>query len=447
MPIDHELFIHESDRAALNALKSIPGFTQVLRSFMKVWNEKQFKLLNMSTFVKVSEEQMSKYHDMLIPICKKLNIAVPELYVSLSPVANAYTSGDTEPFIVMTSGLINTVPEELIPTVLAHECGHIACHHVLYSTMGRLILGGATEMLGLSSLITTPLQMAFYYWMRCSEYSADRAAAVCDLTGDKTVEMCMRLAGFDKNIPIAANKQAFLAQAAQYKQLVDDSKFNKTLEFLMFNRMNHPLNAVRAYECDRWTNSSSFSHIVRYMQEEERDMMHSYVPVAENIGSYVGRNVTDVAYALRQAGFTNISEVRSTESKGRAAENSITAVTVNDRYDVKQGQWLPADASWLLTYYSPLSHKEQQDAHPGQVCVPGSSVSYMGRNYQEVVDELRALGFTNFSVTEQADIKVRLLLKEGSIAHISIDHQDRFDRNTWFNVNAPVSIRYHVMAQ
>ena len=173
MPIDHELFIHESDRAALNALKAIPGFTQVLRSFMKVWNEKQFKLLNMSTFVKVSEEQMSKYHDMLIPICKKLNIAVPELYVSLSPVANAYTSGDTEPFIVMTSGLINTVPEELIPTVLAHECGHIACHHVLYSTMGRLILGGATEMLGLSSLITTPLQMAFYYFLGGNARSVD----------------------------------------------------------------------------------------------------------------------------------------------------------------------------------------------------------------------------------------------------------------------------------
>ena len=39
------------------------------------------------------------------------------------------TYGDTKPFIVITSGLFETLPDELIPTILAHECGHIACHH------------------------------------------------------------------------------------------------------------------------------------------------------------------------------------------------------------------------------------------------------------------------------------------------------------------------------
>ena len=120
MALNHDLFIHESDRTALNALKAIPGFTQLLRGFMKIWNERQFKLLNLSTYVRADETQMAKYHDMLVPICKRLDIPVPELYVALNPYPNAYTSGDNEPFIVMTSGLINTVPEELLPTVLAH---------------------------------------------------------------------------------------------------------------------------------------------------------------------------------------------------------------------------------------------------------------------------------------------------------------------------------------
>ena len=83
---------------------------------------------------------MSKYYDMLPPICKKLGIEIPDLYIELDVSPNSYTSGDTKPFIVMTSGLLETLPDELIPTVLAHECGHIACHHVLYSTMGRMIL-------------------------------------------------------------------------------------------------------------------------------------------------------------------------------------------------------------------------------------------------------------------------------------------------------------------
>lgn len=447
MSVDYELFIHESDRAALNALRSIPGFTQLLRGFMKIWNEKQFKILNMSTFVKVDEKQMSKYHAMLKPICARLGIAVPELYVSLNPVPNAYTSGDTEPFIVMTSGLINAVPEELIPTVLAHECGHIACHHVLYSTMGRLILGGAAGLLGLSPLITTPLQMAFYYWMRCSEFSADRAAAVCDGTGDKTVEMCMRLAGFDKNIPIEANREAFMEQAKEYRELVGNSAFNKTLEFMMFNRMNHPLNAVRAYECNEWTKTAVFHRIANYLNEEEHGADHKYVPVNSAAGRYLKMEANLAANELRSLGFTNITMKRSTDSYSSALPNTVIGITANGKTDFIKGEWLPADTEWVITVYQPLSSEEERAAHPGQVCVPYSSVGYNGRDYRIVTDELRKLGFVNISVQEQADIRVKLLIKEYSVAYISINGVDRFDKNSWFDVSSPVMIKYHVMAQ
>ena len=39
MRINPDLYIHESDRMGLEALKAIPGFTTLFRSFMKVWNE------------------------------------------------------------------------------------------------------------------------------------------------------------------------------------------------------------------------------------------------------------------------------------------------------------------------------------------------------------------------------------------------------------------------
>ena len=80
--------------------------------------------------MRISEKQLPKYYHMLPPICEKLGIEVPELYLTMDGSPNAYTAGDTKPFIVMTTGLLKSLPEELIPTVLAHECGHIACHHV-----------------------------------------------------------------------------------------------------------------------------------------------------------------------------------------------------------------------------------------------------------------------------------------------------------------------------
>lgn len=147
---------------------------------------------------------------MLPPICEKLGIEVPELYLTMDVVPNAYTSGETKPFIVMTSGLLDNIPKELIPTVLAHECGHIACHHVLYHTMGQMLLEGS--LLGLNVLsgidltaIALPLKTAFFHWMRCSEFSADRAAAVCDGSSENIVKMCMAFAGYGKNNENEAN--------------------------------------------------------------------------------------------------------------------------------------------------------------------------------------------------------------------------------------------------
>ena len=135
-------YMHDRDRVAFRALKSVPGFAPVMKMFMSQWNEELNHIRNMADNVRVDEKQLSKYYDMLPPICEKLGIDIPELYIEYDPYANAYTAGDTKPFIVMTSGLIETIPEELIPTVLAHECGHIACHHTLYRTMGQMILSG-----------------------------------------------------------------------------------------------------------------------------------------------------------------------------------------------------------------------------------------------------------------------------------------------------------------
>lgn len=67
-------FIHESDRKALKALKSIPGFTPIMKKFIKVFNEKEFKILNLSSNIRIDENQMSEIYNMLPPICEKLGM-------------------------------------------------------------------------------------------------------------------------------------------------------------------------------------------------------------------------------------------------------------------------------------------------------------------------------------------------------------------------------------
>lgn len=81
------------------------------------------------------------------------------------------------------------------------------------------------------------------------------------------VEVCMRLAGYDKDIVADASVAAFMEQAKDYKELVTNSTWDKTLEFLMFSQYDHPLTALRAYECNEWSDTKQFKKIQLYLNE------------------------------------------------------------------------------------------------------------------------------------------------------------------------------------
>ena len=293
MPFDPRSYTHESDRATLAALQAIPGFPAVCKAFMSVWNERQDRILNMSSRIRISEDQLGRYYRMLPPVCEQLGIPVPDLFLEMNVNPNAYTSGDTNPYIVLTSGLLDQVEEELIPTVLAHECSHIACHHVLYLTMGRTILNGAGIALSMTrngGLLTVPLRVAFYYWMRSSEFSADRGAVLCDGSPDNMQAVCMRLAGFGKGIRDTGDIETFMRQAEDYQQMVSSSKWDRTLEYMILSGASHPLMAVRALECQKWADSPRFLQALQGL------------PPETDGGSSLARVKTDTIDFLRQQG-------------------------------------------------------------------------------------------------------------------------------------------------
>lgn len=207
---------------------------------------------------------------MVVNISKKLGIEMPNLFLELNRDPNAYTYGDKVTTITITSGLLECLDDDELYVVLAHECGHIACKHVLYHTMGQILLNGGSFGLKLldeggliSSALIMPLKLAFYRWMRCSEFSADRAATICCKESKPVVETMMRLAGGTTHIDCEIDQQQFLSQATDYKDLLDDKKWNKALEFLVLHNSTHPLLSVRAYESAQWSQSKEFEEILK----------------------------------------------------------------------------------------------------------------------------------------------------------------------------------------
>ncbi|MFR6509392.1 MAG: M48 family metallopeptidase [Dorea sp.] len=376
MALDYKLYLHDSDKAAMAALKAIPGFSQVMKAFMKIWSEQQLRLINMSTNLRLNEKQMAKYYNMLPPICTKLGIDVPELFVELDVHPNAYTYGDTKPFIVITSGLFETLPDELIPTVLAHECGHIACHHTLYTTMGRAILNGASAFVsGLGNIALYPIQLAFAYWMRCSEFSADRAAIICDGSAEKSTEVMMRFAGYDKDIMADANVEAFMEQALEYKNLVDNNAWNKTLEFILFQNYDHPLNAIRAYEGREWEKNERYKNILEYVSSESSES-ESKLPVEIFLKKMVGKNVTDIEARLLTMGFTNIKTKRNTEAV-KIKEGNIISITINES---AEDGWYKRTDEVLIEYFEAKTDEEIALEHPGEIKIGENQKYFLGKN-------------------------------------------------------------------
>ena len=398
MALDYNLFLHDSDKAAMAALKAIPGFSQVMKAFMKIWSEQQLRLINMSTNLRLNEKQMAKYYNMLPPICTKLGIDVPELFVELDVHPNAYTYGDTKPFIVITSGLFETLPDELIPTVLAHECGHIACHHTLYTTMGRAILNGASAFVsGLGNIALYPIQLAFAYWMRCSEFSADRAAIICDGSAEKSTEVMMRFAGYDKDIMADANVEAFMEQALEYKNLVDNNAWNKTLEFILFQNYDHPLNAIRAYEGREWEKNERYKNILEYVSSESSES-ESKLPVEIFLKKMVCKNVTDIEARLLTMGFTNIKTKRNTEAV-KIKEGNIISITINES---AEDGWYKRTDEVLIEYFEAKTDEEIALEHPGEIKIGENQKYFLGKKCEEVKNELEILGFTRFTIKEMA---------------------------------------------
>lgn len=269
--IDASHYQHDLDRQALNALRSIPGFTPLLKAFMKVYDERIWFIQTKSTHVEITPHQLPEYYEMVPPICEKLGIDVPAIYLANDGTMNAYTTNESSPIIVINTGTLQNCSEDTIRAIFAHECGHIASHHVLYHNMGSLVLSGAAAVLpGVGGLISVGLQAAFLTWSRASEYTADRAAAIALGSADIVENMCLELAGGWESLDLNIDIELFMQQAVEYEQAIQGSTTNKIFEVL-FHALEgtHPLNAYRALELRRWCQLEEFENMQRFLRGEE----------------------------------------------------------------------------------------------------------------------------------------------------------------------------------
>jgi len=257
-------FAHDSDRAALQALASIPAFGKILQSYGKLFSDKERRLQYLSTMLQVGPKQCPEIYRLIPGICEFFAASEPEVFVEMSPLPNAYTEGFDNHRIVITTGLLDMVTEAELEATLAHEIAHIACSHVLYHTIGRMIGDGMMAQvisripgINLAMLAADGVKGAFNYWSRCSELTADRAAVLYFGNTEPMTNLIMKLAGGNSRF-VTLDVEQYMRQGEMYLAEVKTSKISKAYHYSDVLRADHPLHPVRIYELNKWIETEEF---------------------------------------------------------------------------------------------------------------------------------------------------------------------------------------------
>ncbi len=75
--------------------------------------------------------------------------------------------------------------------------------------------------------------------------------------------------------------------------------------------------------------------------------------------------------------------------------------------------------------------------------MPKDYRDYIGKEYTDVVEELRAYGFENISLLPAKDLITTIFKKEGMVKTISINGKSSFSKNQKFRLDSRVVITFH----
>lgn len=285
---------HPADRAALNTLRALPGFDNVLRKIYGFFGERGVRLLFQANAVRVGPSQFPRVHGVFTEVCATMDWEPrPDLFISQTPLVNAGAYGMDRPFIVLNSGALTLLDDEELRTILGHELGHVISGHALYRTILVILLEfGFRNLPFLAGIALLPIQIALLEWYRKSELSSDRAGLLASQDPVASMRMFMKLAGGGDIEEM--DLDAFMVQAREYEQGGD--ALDTVYKVLNTLGATHPFHTLRAAELQRWVEGGDYDRILRG-EYPRRGTADDQRPVAEDIGEagkYYGDQARDV---------------------------------------------------------------------------------------------------------------------------------------------------------
>ena len=314
---------HPADRAALQTLRSVPGFDQAVKKIMSFFGERGIRLIFQADAVRVGPRQFPELHAMMTEVTQTMDWPKqPELYITQTPIVNASAVGFEDPFIVLHSSMLRLLDEDETRVIVGHELGHIMSGHALYRTITLLILMfGFQNLPFLAGLALLPIKLALLEWFRKSELSSDRAGLLATQDTKSSRSAFMRMASGSEQyapVPLIANPDldVYMEQAQEY---VDLGGIDHVYKLLNTVGMTHPYHTLRVAELQKWIDEGSYDRIIngeythRGQEEEDRPLRPDLTEAAKYYAQGakdVGSDMVDAAKKAASA-FTDAIKERT----------------------------------------------------------------------------------------------------------------------------------------
>jgi Zn-dependent protease with chaperone function len=256
-------FRHPLDLEATQALKQIPGIDMLVRNWLGPMAEQVFYVENIASSVLVGEQQLPDLHKLLLESCQILDIEPPQLYIRQHPAPNAYTFAmrGKQPFVVLHTSLVDILTPEEIQAVIAHELGHLKCDHSVYLTPVNLLVLAAAIVPNIGTIVAQSIQTQLLAWIRCAEFTCDRAALLATQNPKVVMSVLMKLAGGSPTLAPQLNLDAFVAQARAYDD-ISKTELGEMVKVARTAQLSHPVPVLRAREIDRWACSQEYQSLL-----------------------------------------------------------------------------------------------------------------------------------------------------------------------------------------
>jgi Zn-dependent protease with chaperone function len=257
-------FRHPLDLEATKTLKQIPGLDMMVRNLLGPMAEQVFYVENIASSILVGEKQLPDLHKLLLEACQILDIDPPQLYVRQHPAPNAYTFAmrGKQPFVVIHTSLIEILTPEEIQAVIAHELGHLKCDHSVYLTPVNLLILAAAIVPNVGAVLAQAIQSQLLEWVRCAEFTCDRAALLATQNPKVVMSVLMKLAGGSPSLAPQLNLDAFVDQARAYDD-ISKTELGEMVKSARTAQLSHPVPVLRAKEIDRWAGSQEYQKLVQ----------------------------------------------------------------------------------------------------------------------------------------------------------------------------------------